>query len=943
MNRRAYQLGVVMVMLSSMVAVALRSFAEAAFLEAYGPAEMPWLLIASAGGFAIATLGYDSLTRHARASVVDLGLLVALGIAAAAAPALLHAGAPPVVLVVGLAAGSQLAGLALWNRVAASIVGREARRASPRAGAAVTAGGAIAGLAAGAVIPRLGLSALPWGGAVLTAVVAIVCVAQERALRTGGAPGAAAPPEPARGAGLVQRRLLVALAVVAALEGIVATAVDLQFIAGVKTRYTGTDVAVALALFYGGTNAILFVLQAAAAPRLLLTRSLTFTAAIHPLLVIVSYAWFIAAPRFVSIAATRTCDSVLRLATSRPAQELALSALPPGKRARWKVLLRGAVWPAGAAASALVLLLLGPAALARPVALALAAAAIALVAAILARTAARRFQTALAAPLGIRTERRDDPRRIDLETLERWSRATGDDDPRTAALARAALARARVEPAELADHLRHDDPSVRAALFDQLVRTPASALRGELRAAIAIEDDDRALVAGIRALAVLGDRAGVERGEERAGLEKDVDDTVRSSRAMLGDGDPADELRRVLATDAGWATAFVRARPIPEDVLASLLISASAFAVIARVGSLAARQHLATALEAGSPDAIAAIADLDDVGARSLARDVGALSTAARLAIARTASSTPAGVHLIEALIEDGDPEVGHAALRSALALARGGVVVGAPALAAAHTHALAALSAHLDADRTTASPCVRAELELATRRCVARLLWATALEAAAAGRDPAAIAATARHLVGGSEALRRRALDVVQELEARPEVLAAIERWLRPAPLAGSLDALAAHDPWLGRLARGELAQLEPTLVALRRPALFSSLAGPALGELAARSEWRSIDGELFRAGDAGDAMFVVASGSLIARRDGEPDRRIEAGDVVGELALLTHAPRAATVASDGRGEVLVVGRDPFAAASRRAPELLLGLAATLAGWLAPNRPDAL
>src|SRR6478672_3668077 len=152
---------------------------------------------------------------------------------------------------------------------------------------------------------------------------------------------------------------------VAALEGIVATVIDLQFIASVKARYTGEDLAVALALFYGGTNALLFVLQSAAVPRLLVTRSLPFTAAIHPLVVVASYLGFVAAPGFVAIAGTRTGDQVLRLATSRTSQEVSLSALPPAPRARWKVLLRGAVWPAGAAAAGLVLLALGPTAPAR--------------------------------------------------------------------------------------------------------------------------------------------------------------------------------------------------------------------------------------------------------------------------------------------------------------------------------------------------------------------------------------------------------------------------------------------------------------------------------------------------------------------------------------------------------------------------------------------------
>jgi hypothetical protein len=37
----------------------------------------------------------------------------------------------------------------------------------------------------------------------------------------------------------------------------------------------------------------------------------------------------------------------------------------------------------------------------------------------------------------------------------------------------------------------------------------------------------------------------------------------------------------------------------------------------------------------------------------------------------------------------------------------------------------------------------------------------------------------------------------------------------------------------------------------------------------------------------------------------------------------------------------VLLIDRATFAAATRRAPELVLGLSATLAGWIAPNRPD--
>jgi CRP-like cAMP-binding protein len=1027
-NKRAFLLGAAMVFLVNFVATALRPYAENAFLDSYDKASLPWLFVANAAGFAIATIGYDLITRRAHTRVVDLGLLVAMIATMATAPMLLRAGAPPVFLVVAVTALTQVVGLALWNRVAEAVAGRDARRNLPRAGAGVTAGGMIAGLGAG----LLGIKGdlLPYLGAGVSVIVVGLVVAQARALKAGGAPGAALPPGASDTLNPLHLRLRRALIAVALLEGVFATLVDFQFLAELRVE-TGDKFTSTLLLFSGGTNAVLLLLQATAVPRLLVTRSLPTTGGVHPTLVILWYVAFMFAPGLLTIAGTRTTDQVFRAATSRTAQEVSLSAFPPLPRARWKVLLRGAIWPLGAAVAALALVVIGPVAFQRPIVLAGAAIAIAVVWWIAARISARRFQTALAAPLAIGAQRTiDDPTRIDLATLEHWTHVSGDDDPATAALGRAALSRAQVDASQLADQLRHDEPAVRAALFDQIARAPSPALVRELRAAVQIEDDDRALVLGLKALAIAGDDGGLERGRSRAALSRDVAEAVKAAELTLRGGpEVAIAIDALCERDPSWAVALIRAErvreaagmdpatsrprsqhpPIDDAALAKLLEASSAtparragaLVVIAHVGPPAALPLLDEALAASDPDAIRAIAALDPPGLLALSTALGtgsakktgmmaalrlrradqaestdgeldasgALQTSgahrvgptfgplARLTIARALAATPNATEAVGKLLEDPDPEVAHAALRTALAIARGGASLPSAPIAIAHRAAAGALVATLDArdaahaaslaPEPTAmwSACARHELELATRSCVARLMWATAVEVAAAGRDPAAIAATARRLIGGREPDRRRALDVIQELQAgRVEILAVIERWLRPAAAkAGSPDALALHDPWLARLCRGELAALEPTLTALRKPALFATITGPALAALAARSVTRTVDGELFAAAVPGSTMFVLAKGTLIAHREPAPPRRIEAGGVVGELAVLTGAPRAATVITDGPADVIEIDRASFDAAARRAPELVLGLSATLAGWLAPNRPDVL
>src|SRR5262245_46137888 len=89
-----------------------------------------------------------------------------------------------------------------------------------------------------------------------------------------------------------------------------------------------------------------------------------------------------------------------------------------------------------------------------------------------------------------------------------------------------------------------------------------------------------------------------------------------------------------------------------------------------------------------------------------------------------------------------------------------------------------------------------------------------------------------------------------------------------------------------------------------LRGLALFHDLDDGALEVLTDAAEWLHIEAQqvLFEAGDTADSMYVVVAGRLDVFRRGEGGSavvvaRIPPGEPVGELGLLSGAPRTASV----------------------------------------------
>jgi len=131
-------------------------------------------------------------------------------------------------------------------------------------------------------------------------------------------------------------------------------------------------------------------------------------------------------------------------------------------------------------------------------------------------------------------------------------------------------------------------------------------------------------------------------------------------------------------------------------------------------------------------------------------------------------------------------------------------------------------------------------------------------------------------------------------------------------------------------------LRQVLGGLAASRLPGLIDATLR---SELRSHLSWvRLARGELlFNAGDAADAVYVVARGRLGGFRvdsDGGDELVVEipAGEPVGEIELLTKEPRAMTVRALRNSEVVRLSAEGFDTTIARSPQALVPLARTLA-----------
>ncbi len=109
----------------------------------------------------------------------------------------------------------------------------------------------------------------------------------------------------------------------------------------------------------------------------------------------------------------------------------------------------------------------------------------------------------------------------------------------------------------------------------------------------------------------------------------------------------------------------------------------------------------------------------------------------------------------------------------------------------------------------------------------------------------------------------------------------------------------------------------------------LFASLDETALAALASRaSEVEFPAGRpVARQGEIGTGMFLVLEGRVRVVRDGHSLASLGPGEFFGELSLLDHEPRVASVVTEEPTRCLAIASWDFQALLEEQPKVMLGL----------------
>jgi HEAT repeat protein len=197
----------------------------------------------------------------------------------------------------------------------------------------------------------------------------------------------------------------------------------------------------------------------------------------------------------------------------------------------------------------------------------------------------------------------------------------------------------------------------------------------------------------------------------------------------------------------------------------------------------------------------------------------------------------------------------------------------------------------------------------------------------------------------------RANVIEALESLNSRSRsILQPLMRiWEDESTLGGKIDwerLMADPDPWikdcalfaahkLGEIQMENIATLSlmERILFFKRVPLFANLAPADIKQVAAIAQEETFcDGDvLVRQGDVGDVMFIIASGEVRilasnSQKEVELARR-KVGEFIGEMALISKAPRNATVEAVGNVHTLAINQKNFESLLRDRPDASLAV----------------
>jgi HEAT repeat protein len=901
---------------------------SALFFEHVGADSLPYVYLLQGGTTFVVMLGLTgTLARigHRRAYLaapLSLAAVLAAERAALASDAVWIYTA----LWITVAIATLVVGIAVWGIAGMVVDTRQAKRLFPIFAAGGILGSVIGGLVTKPVAAALGAANLPvvWTGGLIVAFLVSRSIL--------GPPPAGTPRrriERRRSAlgdltsafVFVRRsRLLVWMTVAAVLFSVLFYSLYLPYARAAAERFPDADdLAGFFGLFWAGVTGAAFVASMFAANRLIAWFGVAVMVIVLPVLYTGAFGVLLIASGFVTLVAVRFVIGLWLQGVASPAWETLNNVIPESTRDQTRAFLNGGPTQVGTVIAGVVALVGENALTPRQFAL------IGLIAAIATTIATvgirRSYASALAdalragRPQVFEPSSRSGPVPLDVDAdaarvLEGALRSA---DMRERRLAYQAIADLPVDVREDAvrDGLGDDDPIVRLAAVRAL--EPSTTPSREALVSM-IGDADAAVAAAAAARSL------------------DLHDDSRSETRLAELLSHPDAATRHAATEQLALAPADRAAPLAVERLSDPdeEVRAAALDVLADTAPSLAIDH-----------ALAAIDDPSAVVRRAAGRALGS-------------AEGPAFDRVLAALE---DQRTADGAIEAVRAMPRGDhrtqeFVRRLAARSTADRELAAAIS-----DTDEAGRLLRDAVLDRGRRVARSGLWGATLVA----RNRAEME-TAIENLDGRPGQVANALETLESAAADPALVRPlIALWESPETGHRSGDglsrALEDEDEFIRRCAEharvtreGGRTMPEPVaaisiierVLFLRKVALFADLAPSDLERVARLAEERGYaEGEVIAAeGELGEDLHIIVDGAIRVIQDREGSERElarrTAGDVVGEMSIITQTPRVATLVADGPVRTIRLRHREFESMLRERPTVAMGVMRVLAYRLA-------